>query len=87
MKGLKLFLAWRIVNTIHAGLLDPFKFLGRTDIGRDHEFLDQLVAVKACPWGNGNDLALVIQLDLAFRKIKFQNTAPFAGFKKRLIRP
>ena len=36
-----------VVDAVHAGLFQPLQLLGRGDIGGDHEFFDEPVAVEA----------------------------------------
>ena len=74
------------MDTIHARLLDTLKFLGRANVGRDHEFFDKFMAVKARTRCNGNDLTLFVQFDLALGNIKFQNATAFACLQEGVKR-
>ena len=64
-----------VVDPEHAGPLDRGQHLGGRDIGQDHEFFDQSVAVIARHYLDPVDLAVVVQPDAPLGHVDFQRAA------------
>ena len=65
----------RRMNPIHARFGQPLQFLGRRDIGQNHELLDQPVTIQTRPWQDGQHFALRTEGDFPFRQIEVQRAA------------
>ncbi len=74
-QGLELGRVRRIVDAVHAGLVQFFQRLGGGDVGGDHEFFNQLVAVETLAPLDARDMALGIQDDAALREIEVECAA------------
>ena len=75
----ELLLRRRRVHAVHAGLVQPFQFLRRGDVGQDHELLDQPVAVEPRPRCDAGHLAVPVQHHLALRQVEIERAARGAG--------
>ena len=76
-----------LMDPVHDRRALAFKALGRGDVGGDHEFLDQPMAVEARSRLDRGDLAVFAQRYLQFRKIEVQRAALVAAARQRFIRP
>ena len=80
----ELFVRWRGVNAIHARTLQPLEFFSGGDVGQDHEFFDQPVAIESHPRANGFDAA-VSQNDLPLRYLEIERTTRLSGSEQGAI--
>src|SRR6185437_4280652 len=62
----------RVMHAIKTRLVQSLERLCRGDIRRDHEFLDQAVAVEPLPRLDARDLAAVVELDAALWQVEIE---------------
>ena len=59
-------------NTQH---IRAFKCLGSTNIGEDHQLLDEFLAHRLALAGDRNSIARIIKADTFFRQVEFKCAA------------
>ena len=69
----------RFVNTVHQRRSQPEYMLGYRFIGKQHEFLNDMVGHGNFVCFNGDGAAVFIQLDLGFREVEIK-AAPCLPF-------
>ena len=74
-KRRELFRVRRIVHPVHAGLVPRLQLLGRRDIGEDHEFLDQPVAVEPGARHDRDRPPLAVEHDPVLGQVELQRAA------------
>ena len=67
-----LFRVGRVVDPVHAGLAARLEFLGGGDIGKDHEFLDQPVAVEPQGRDDRDRPPFGVEHDPILAKVEFE---------------
>ena len=77
-QGLQLLRVRRVVDAVHARLPRRLQRLGGGDVGGDHEFLDQPMAVEPVPFLDVGDGAIVVEDDPALGQIDLEDAARFS---------
>ncbi len=75
----------RLVHAVDERRLLRLQFLGRRDIGLDHEFFDELVGIEAEWRHHPLDQAMGVEYELAFGEIEFERLAGVAAFHQHVI--
>ena len=73
----------RRVHAVHRRLVAALQFLRRGDVGQDHEFLDQPVAVETRARRDAAHAAVAVEHDAAFRQVEVERAARGAGGEQR----
>src|SRR6185312_2170485 len=68
-----------VMHPVHAGTLQALQLLGRRDIGGDHEFLDQAMAVEALARLDARDPTSGGEQDPPFRQVEVERPTALAG--------
>ena len=84
-QGIELHGAWLFMHTKELRRLARNKLFCGTNIGKHHELLDHTVRIKPLGIINRNNLALVIQHNLALWQIKLKRLAHSPRRPKRIV--
>ncbi len=71
------------VHAIHRRLVTALEFLRGGDVGQNHEFLDQPVAVETRPGRHAAHDAVAVEDDAALRQVEVERAARGAGGEQR----
>ncbi len=73
------------MHAVHTGCIFLFQRLCRRNVGKDHEFFDQLVGIVPFTVSHAGHVAVFIDDDFAFGKVKVQRAALNACFVQNVI--
>ena len=74
-----------VVDAVHAGHALGFERAGRGDIRRDHQLLDQAVAVEAAREADVRHRTVVRERDNAFRQVEIERAAALPRYPERAV--
>ena len=74
-----------VVDAVHAGHVLGLERAGRGDIRRDHQLLDQAVAVEAAREADVRHRAVVRERDNAFRQVEIESAAALPRCPERAV--